>query len=86
MQSSYISHKNVQQLSHILECLGFDTLPCGEVLRITGLIDHSDRVTYNDLKETNLRGTLVLFTQHFQYCKAEERPTPELMTALCKAI
>ena len=65
---------------------GFDALPCGEVLRITSLIDHPDRVTYNDLKETNLRGTLVLFTQHFQYCKAEERPTPELIAELCKAI
>ncbi len=65
---------------------GFDALPCGEVLRITGLIDHPGRVTYNDLKETNLQGTLVLFTRHFQYCKAEELPTPELMAELCRKI
>lgn len=65
---------------------GFDDLPCGELLRITGLIDHPDRVTYNDLKETNLRGALVLFTNHFQYCAAGKRPTPELMAELCKKI
>lgn len=65
---------------------GFEQLPCGEVLRITGLIDHPDRVTYNDLKETNLRGTLVLFTNHFQYCSAAQLPTPELLAELCGEI
>lgn len=65
---------------------GFDALPCGKVLRITGLIDHPDRVTYHDLKETNLKGSLVLFTQDLQRCSADKRPTPELMAELCRRI
>ena len=65
---------------------GFDALPCGEVLRIAGLIDHPDRVACRELKETNLKGTLVLFTNHFQYSAKEKLPTPELMAKLCGRI
>lgn len=65
---------------------GFDALPSGEVLRIAGLIDHPDRVACRELKETNLKGTLVLFTNHFQYSAKEKLPTPELMAELCGRI
>lgn len=65
---------------------GSEHLPCGELLRITGLIDHPDRVSHAALRETNLRGTLVLFTNHFQYRSAALLPTPELLAELCKKI
>lgn len=63
-----------------------ETLPCGDVCRITGLVEHPDRVAADCLFDTNLKGTVVLFTSHFQYCSAEKRPTPELMARLCAMI
>ena len=60
-----------------------EPLPCGELCRITGLVDHPDRVSYNELLETNLKGTLVLFTSHFQYQASDKLPTPELIARLC---
>jgi hypothetical protein len=57
--------------------------PCGDLCRITGLIDHPGRVSYNELLETNLKGTLVLFTNHFQYQASDKLPTPELLSRLC---
>ena len=55
---------------------------CGRVRKITGLIDSEQRVSYEILKKTNLEGTIVLFTNHFQYCKKEQLPTPELIKKL----
>ena len=49
-------------------------------------IDHTDRVSHDCLLETNLKGTLVLFTSHFQYCATEKLPTPELLARLCGMI
>lgn len=60
-----------------------ESLPCGDLCRITGLIDHPGRVSHDCLLETNLKGTLVLFTSHFQYCATEKLPTPELLARLC---
>ena len=60
-----------------------EPLPCGELCRITGLVDHPDRVSDNELLETNLKGTLVLFTSHFQYQASDKLPTPELIARLC---
>ena len=60
-----------------------EALPCGELCRITGLVDHPDRVSDNELLETNLKGTLVLFTSHFQYQASDKLPTPELIARLC---
>ena len=60
-----------------------ESLPCGELCRITGLVDHMDRISYNELLETNLKGTLVLFTSHFQYQAPDKLPTPELIARLC---
>ena len=61
-------------------------LPCGDFCRITGLIDHPDRVNHDCLLETNLKGTLVLFTSHFQYQASDKLPTPELLARLCGMI
>ena len=60
-----------------------ESLPCGDVCLITGLIDYPGRVSHDCLLETNLKGTLVLFTSHFQYCATEKLPTPELLARLC---
>ena len=63
-----------------------ESLPCGDFYRITGLIDHPDRVNHDCLLETNLKGTLVLFTSHFQYQASDKLPTPELLARLCGMI
>lgn len=60
-----------------------ETFPCGDLCRIIGLIEHPGRVSYRSLLETAMKGTLVLFTNHFQYCSKEKHPTPELMAHLC---
>ena len=60
-----------------------ESLPCRELCRITGLIDHTDRVSYNELLETNLKGTLVLFTSQFQNQAPDKLPTPGLIARLC---
>ena len=47
---------------------------CGELFRITGLLDSSERIA-PEIKETNLKGSFVLFTKHInQYTSVEERP------------
>lgn len=71
-------------MGYRLELAG--TYPCGDLCRITGLIEHPDRVNYPVLMQTALLGTSVLFTNHFQYCSADKRPTPELITSLCEAL
>lgn len=60
-----------------------DFLPCGELCRITGLIDRTDRVSYNELLETNLKGTLVLFTSQFYNQAPDKLPSPGLIARLC---
>ncbi len=55
---------------------------CGEVYRIEGLVNNSQRVSYDCLKKTQLIGTLVLFTKHYQYCKVGERPTAAIIKEL----
>ena len=59
---------------------------CGEVYQIKGLIDNRQRVGYDCLKETQLIGTLILFTKHYQYCKAAERPTAAIIQELYNLI
>ena len=47
---------------------------CGELFRITGLLDSNERIA-PEIKETNLKGSFVLFTKHInQYTSVEERP------------
>ena len=56
------------------------SLDCGDLCRIVGLVDHTDRVSYDFLLETNLKGTSVLFTYH---SRAGKDPSQELMRELC---
>ena len=50
-------------------------IECGELFKIIGLIDSDDRIA-PEIKETNLIGSVVLFTQHInQYTPREKRPT-----------
>lgn len=52
-------------------------MECGELFRITGLLDSNERIA-PEIKETNLKGTFVLFTQHInQYTAVEKRPKAE---------
>lgn len=47
---------------------------CGELFRITGLLDSSERIA-PEIRETNLKGSFVLFSKHInQYTPVEERP------------
>ena len=54
-------------------------MECGEMLRITGLLDSNERIA-PEIKETNLKGTFVLFTNHInQYTPTEKRPKAKLL-------
>ena len=58
------------------------TLVCGELFKITGLIESSERIA-PEIKISNIENTLVLFTQHInQYTAKEKRPTPEILKTL----
>ena len=47
---------------------------CGELFRITGLLNSNERIA-PEIKETNLKGSFVLFSQHInQYTPIEKRP------------
>lgn len=57
---------------------------CGELYKISGLIKSTDRIS-PDIIETNLKDTLVLFSEHIcQYTKKEKRPTAVLFNELLK--
>lgn len=56
--------------------------PCGEAYRINGLIDSEQRVSADTLSKSNLIGSIILFTQHFQYCPKEKRPNQETIKEL----
>lgn len=52
-------------------------MECGELYRIIGFIDSNERIS-QDITETNLKGTFVLFSQHInQYTAKEKRPTAQ---------
>ena len=53
----------------------------GEVCRITGLLDSSERVS-PDIKQTNLKGTIVYFYMDDRYKEKEKKLTPELVEML----
>lgn len=64
------------QLNHIQD------LPCGELFKISGLIDSRERIS-PEISDTMLKDSLVLFTQHInQYTPNEKRPTASLINAL----
>ena len=63
-----------------------ETLPCGDLCRIAGLIDHPDRVGYRDIRDTNLRGALVLFTYDLTRTPKAKLPDAALVARLCGMI
>lgn len=61
-------------------------LECGELCRISGLIESSERIS-PDIIETNLKGSLVLFSEHIgRYTKKEKRPTASLINELLEKV
>lgn len=57
---------------------------CGELYKIVGFINSNERIS-SELKETNLKNTLVLFTEHInQYTKKEKRPNAIIIRELLK--
>lgn len=57
-------------------------LNCGELFRITGLLESSERIA-PEIKNTNLEGTFVLFTDHInQYTTNDKRPTPLMIKTI----
>jgi len=61
-----------------------NTLNCGELFKISGLKESSERIS-PEITETNLMGSLILFTGHInQYTKREKRPTAKLIDDLLK--
>jgi|SRR5690606_11104328 len=54
----------------------------GELFRIKGLISSQERIA-PEINSTNLKDTLVLFTEHItQYTKKEKRPTAKFIESL----
>jgi hypothetical protein len=53
-------------------------LESGELYKIVGLIDSEKRVLPN-IKKSNLKNSLIFFTQHFQYAPKNKRPNATLI-------
>ncbi len=60
-----------------------EKVPSGEICRVKGLIEDNQRVN-NSIIQTNLIDTIILFTNHFQYCKKENKPDDGLIERLYK--
>lgn len=57
-------------------------MTCGELCRISGLIDSKERIA-PEFQKTNLVGSFVLFTKHInQYTAVNERPTPKILKSI----
>jgi len=69
-------------MGYTFEHLNVPEIHCGEVCRITGLIDSAERVSHDSINETKLKGTIVLFTTMSRYQKSEKRLTPEQVEVL----
>jgi hypothetical protein len=55
---------------------------CGDLYEISGFIESNERIL-SEIIETNLKGSLILFTEHIsQYTKKEKRPTAVLINEL----
>ena len=64
------------QLEHL------DNMPCGDLYKISGLINSSERVL-PEIQETNLIDSKILFTHHInQYTSNLKRPTALLISQL----
>lgn len=55
-----------------------------EVYRINGLINNGQRVSFSCLPDTNLKGTIIVFAEHYQYSKREDRITEDMIAELYK--
>jgi hypothetical protein len=55
-----------------------------EIYRIEGLINNEQRVSFFELPDTNLKGTIIAFAKHYQYSKKEERITENMIKELYK--
>ena len=54
----------------------------GDLYRITGLLNSSQRIA-PEIKETNIKDSLILFSQHVnQFTSSEKRPTEQTIRAL----
>lgn len=54
----------------------------GDLYRITGLLNSSQRIA-PEIKETNIKDSLILFSQHInQFTPSEKRPTEQTVRAL----
>lgn len=72
--------KGIIWMGYELEPL--ESLVCGELFRITGLLDSTER-TAPEITNTNLKNTLILFTVHInQFTKKEKKPTVQLIKSL----
>ena len=59
-----------------------EQMPCGELCRITGLIDSKERIA-PEIQQTNLMGSFVLFSKHInQYTARNIRPTPWIIKSI----
>lgn len=56
--------------------------PFGELYKIIGLLNSTNRIA-PEIKQTNIKNSLILFTVHInQYTKKEKRPTPKFINEL----
>ncbi|AUC84799.1 hypothetical protein CW731_05600 [Polaribacter sp. ALD11] len=59
---------------------------CGDLYKISGFLESNERIS-SEITETNLKGSLILFTEHIsQYTKKEKRPTAVLINELLKKL
>ena len=68
-------------MGYTFQKLDLSGIHFGEVCRITGLLDSSERVS-PDIKQTNLKGTIVYFYMDDRYKEKEKKLTPELVEML----
>jgi hypothetical protein len=68
-------------MGYTFEKLNIPEIHCGEVCRITGLLDSPERIS-PDICETKLKRTIVLFTSASRFQKSEKRLTPEQVEVL----
>lgn len=68
-----------EEFRTIIKDENIDFRQYGELYRIKGLIHSEERIS-PEIKETVLKGSLILFTTHInQYTKREKRPTPDFI-------
>lgn len=69
--------KGIYWMGYELELL--QSLESGELYIIIGLIASKQRVL-PEVKKTNLKNSLIFFTQHFQYAPSVKRPNAKLIS------